>query len=386
MTHLEKIARAKSRLMLEHPYFGTVASALKLQQSDNVESFLSNGIQLQFNKEYFQEASLEEVEFALANGAMHTVLRHQSRAGERHGKLWQLATDYTINAMLVKNGLQLPDRANYQQRFEGMYAEEVYALLRSELDDNTFTDDSTEIKETNDNKNEHSAETSETPDSHHTQKRDIQDNNSSEAEMDEEYYEQLFQKLKRQGDLPKDLKFVVPHYFSHQIDWRELLYRHIASYAKSTYAFMPPNMKYLYRGIYLPSLSSDLLRIVIAIDTSGSIDEKLLALFLSEVTSIMQNYPNYEIDLVTADAKVQQHHTFLPSEPLSYELKGGGGTDFRPLFEYVERHISYPTLLLYFTDGQGRFPETASLYDVIWVMPHKGNVPFGEVISLHETQ
>jgi len=60
------------------------------------------------------------VEFALANGAMHTVLGHQNRAGERYDWLWQLATDYTINAMLVKNGMQLPERANFQERFVQM--------------------------------------------------------------------------------------------------------------------------------------------------------------------------------------------------------------------------------------------------------------------------
>jgi len=380
MTCLEKVSRAKSRLMLEHPYFGTIASALRLQHSDSVESFLSDGVQLQYNEAYFEEASLEEVEFALANGAMHTVLGHRSRAGEREGRLWQLATDYTINAMLVRNGLQLPERANYQQRFEGMYAEEVYALLQSERNDDLWADEEREEKEPHDTANESTEKTS---GSQHAGEREREDTPAPADDM-EEYYEQLFQKLKRQGELPRDLKFVVPHYFSHRIDWRELLFRHIASYAKSTYAFMPPNMKYLYRGIYLPSLSSDLLRIVIAVDTSGSIDEKLLALFLAEVTSIMQNYPNYEIDLISADAKVQQHRTFLPSEPLSYELKGGGGTNFRPVFEYVERHISHPTLLLYFTDGQGSFPETEPGYDVIWVMPASGTVPFGEVISLQE--
>ena len=98
------------------------------------------------------------------------------------------------------------------------------------------------------------------------------------------------------------MKFLVPEYFSHKIDWREFLYGYIASHAKSNYSFTPPNMKYLYRGIYLPSLSSDLLRIIVAIDTSGSVDETLLSTFLGEVSSMMQQYPNYEIDLITADA------------------------------------------------------------------------------------
>ena len=412
MTYLEKIEKAKARLMLDHPYFGTVAAALKLQQSDNIESFLSDGVHLQYNDEYFDNASVEEVEFALANGAMHTVLKHQSRAGERYEWLWQLATDYTINAMLVKNGLQLPERANFQQRFEGMYAEEVYEMLRSDIMNEELSGDESLQEQAYDeqgksNNDRVSQEGMEAPEdwnqkgdrprqgaksdsfsSDNADKNEVQHKEDEEPleelqalqEELKEHFEQIFQKLNRQGTLPKDLKFVVPEYFSHKVDWRELLYGYIASYAKSTYSFVPPNMKYLYRGIYLPSLSSDLLRIVIAVDTSGSVDETLLSTFLGEVGSIMQSYPNYEIDLITADAKIQSHKVFLPGEALEYEVSGGGGTNFRPVFEYIDRQINYPTLLLYFTDGMGTFPELGPSYDVMWIMPEVKEVPFGEVM------
>jgi predicted metal-dependent peptidase len=63
-------------------------------------------------------------------------------------------------------------------------------------------------------------------------------------------------------------------------------------------------------------------------------------------------------------------------------VKGRGGTDFRPTFAYIEREISYPTLLLYFTDGMGTFPDTPPAYDVMWVMPESKEVPFGEVLVL----
>ena len=414
MTHLEKIEKAKAKLMLEHPYFGTVAAALKLHPSDNIESFLSDGVHLQYNDAYFDNASVEEVEFALANGAMHTVLKHQSRTGERYEWLWQLATDYTINAMLVKNGFGLPDRANFQQRFEGMYAEEVYEILRSDIINEELSSDESLQEQAHDeqgksNNDRVSQEGVEAPrdwnekgdrprqgaksdgsNSENANRNELQHAKEEEPleeihalqEELKEHFEQIFQKLNRQGTLPKDLKFVVPEYFSHKVDWRELLYGYIASYTKSTYSFIPPNMKYLYRGIYLPSLNSDLLRIVIAVDTSGSVDETLLGTFLGEVGSIMQRYPNYEIDLITADAKVQSHKVFLPGESLEYDVSGRGGTDFSAVFAYIDQQINYPTLLLYFTDGMGIFPETEPHYDVMWVMPEAKEVPFGDVLVL----
>jgi predicted metal-dependent peptidase len=120
----------------------------------------------------------------------------------------------------------------------------------------------------------------------------------------------------------------------------------------------------------------------VAVDTSGSVDEALLGTFLGEVNSMMQQYPNYEIDLITADVKIQSHKTFLPGELLDYEVSGGGGTDFRPVFEYIDQHIDYPTLLLYFTDGQGTFPQYEPSYDLLWIMPEAVDVPFGEVVVL----
>jgi len=413
MIYQEKIQKAKAKLMLEHPYFGTIASALKLEKSDAVEAFLSDGNSLQFNDEYFDAVGVEEVGFALANGAMHTVLKHENRAGDRYEWLWQLATDYTINSMLVNNGLALPDRANFQERFEGMYAEEVYEILRSEITNEELSSDENLKEQAHDeqgktNKDhlseedkgaEEDRDRSRQSASSSTQKKQsessdtpIEDQDAGEGgsemspeeekQMAEAFFEQLFKKMGRQGTLPKNLKFLVPRYFSHQVDWREMLYRYIASYAKSSLSFMPPNMKYLYRGIYLPSLSSDLLRIVIAIDSSGSVDEKLLGLFLGEVESITQQYPNFEIDLITADAKIQSHEVFLPGESLVYEIRGGGGTDFRPVFEYIDRHIDHPTLLIYFTDGLGTFPSDEPNYDLLWVMPESQDVPFGEVMLI----
>jgi predicted metal-dependent peptidase len=398
MTPQEKIAKAKAKLMLEHPYIGSIATILKLDNDQETLTFISDGVRLAYNDEYFEHAPLDEITFALANGAMHAVLKHQERNHGRVGRIWQAATDIAVNSMLVKNDFVVPPYAYYDTRFEGMYAEEIYDILKEEMVYNDTLDEAEApapdeaedavtkhqgrpTQERSIEMNENHAQ-SPSPVEQHT----IETMRSEEVEALKEevleHFEQIFGKFNRQGELPKGLEILVPAYFLHRIHWRELLYRYIAEFAKSTYSFMPPNMKYLYRGICLPSLSSDLLRIVIAVDTSGSVDETLLGTFLGEIDAIMQSYGNYEIDLITADAKVHTHRVFLPGERLDYTVKGRGGTDFRPTFAYIEREISYPTLLLYFTDGMGTFPDTPPAYDVMWVMPESKEVPFGEVLVL----
>jgi len=399
MTYEEKISKAKARLMLEQPYFGTVASSLPLIRNNEILTFTSDGVKMHYNSEYIDKLSVDEVEFVMANGAMHSVLKHHERLNNRTKWLWQTATDYVVNAMLVKNGMHLPEYAYFEEKFDGMYVEEVYEMLRAEMMDNTqhsMEQEQQQVTDAEDDihaENLHmsaeytpSDEAKESQEEENAQAKEEEQTSAPDteelAEEMKERLEQIFQKLKRQGDLPKDMHFVVPEYFSHKIDWREFLYGYIASHAKTTYSFTPPNMKYLYRGIYLPSLSSDLLRIIVAVDTSGSVDETLLGTFLGEVSSMMQQYPNYEIDLITADAKIQSHKTFLPGEVLDYEVSGGGGTDFRPVFDYIDQYIDYPTLLLYFTDGQGTFPENEPSYDLLWIMPEVVDVPFGEVVVL----
>ena len=132
-----------------------------------------------------------------------------------------------------------------------MYIEEVYTILESEMDY-----DYQEEEEKN-------------------KEQTIEDDS-----LDEEFMQQIIKKLEKSNSLPKDLEYILPSK-KNSINWRDELYRYIASYDKSLYQFFPPNMKYLYQGIYLPSLQSDLLNITIAIDTSASIDENLLSIFLS---------------------------------------------------------------------------------------------------------
>jgi predicted metal-dependent peptidase len=350
-----KLTRAKAKLMLEHPYFGSIASALDFKPDEDIEAFRSDGTQFAYNDDFLEACSVEEVEFALANAAMHYALAHQSRSGKREGWLWQLATDYAINSMLMKNNLHPPDRINYQSRFDGMYAEEIYAVLESEIDDKEYVEEEQKSEKI------------------------VQD-----EEGDVEFLEQLLQKAIAQDELPKDLDRFFPQIAESRIDWRDALHQYVQRHAKEDYRFFPPNKRYIHQGFALPSLQSELLKIVVAIDTSGSIDERRLAQFFAEFEAIMQRFNSFEIDLVACDSKIQYHQKFYPGDILEYRTKGGGGTDFRPVFHFMAEQIDNPTLLLYFTDAQGRFPEFEPGFDTLWVLPDAAEVPFGEKLIIED--
>ncbi len=367
----KKLDIAKSKLMIEHPYFGTLASALKFEKNDNIEAFMCDGDKYQYNDDYLETLNASELSFTLANAAMHQALYHDKRQSKRMGWMWYLATDYAINAILVENGLSLPDKVNYDNRFEGQYAEEIYETLRNEIMDD-------EMDERDEGEEDDSGEEDEEQES----EKVISDETREGEEAYERFLEQVNQKLEKQGELPKGLDRILEIKGESTISWRDELYRYVNTHAKSDYRFFPPNMKYLYMGFALPAIYGEELHIAVAIDTSASVDKELLERFLGELSEIMQIFPSYKIELIECDAKVQHISTLYPTEPLNATLKGGGGTDFCPVFAHLEQELRDVKFLIYFTDGMGKFPPYHPHIDTLWVMPEVVEVPFGEVIAL----
>ena len=357
----QKLTQAKSKLMLDNPYFGTLVSSLEFEINNNIASSLTEGDKFIYNDEYLDVLSVDEVTTLLANSSMHQALYHTERGQGRVSSIWNLASDYAINDLLVDNGFALPPMANYSSRFERLYTEQIYTILLGELD----------LNEDNEPQEEREQE-----------KEQVQE----EYLSDEEYeliLEQLKDKLEKVGDLPKGIERFIEGLAETKISWRDELYRYVNSHAKSDYRMFPSSKKHLYRGIALPSIYGEELKIVVAIDTSASIDDELLKLFLAELQEIMQVFTHYIIEFIECDAKIQNICRLTPMEPFEPTLKGGGGTDFRPVFEHIEVQNEDFKFLIYFTDGMGEFPSYEPMIDTLWVMPQlKEDMPFGEVLSL----
>lgn len=359
----QKLTQAKTKLMLENPYFGTLITSLELRVNENIASIHNRGDVMEYNEEYLEVLTINEVSTLLANAAMHQALFHGERGKGKVSSVWTLASDYAINDLLVDNGFMLPPMANYASRFERLYAEQIYTILLGELD----------LKENDDPQEEQQTE-------------QIGEEEIPEALLAQEEYELLLEqlniKLEKHGDLPKGIERFVESKEESKIAWRDELYRYVNAHAKSDYRMFPPSKKHLYRGIALPSIYGEELKIVVAIDTSASIDDELLKLFLAELYEIMQVFTHYVIELIECDATIQNIQRLTPMEVLEPTLKGGGGTDFRPVFDHVTEENEDFKFLIYFTDGNGAFPLFEPLLDVLWVMPKRIDVPFGEVLEL----
>jgi len=348
---MQKLENAKSKLMLEQPFFGSIATKLKLQENNNIAGVQYKGEVLEYNSEYLDALKTDEVATILATASMQKALYHSDRGVNKIGSLWNVASEYAINSLLVQNGFRMHPLAKYSQEFAGLYAEEIYHILLNDYDIN---------QEEEEQKIEQEA-------------------SSEDFEL---FLEQIIEKIASQDGLPDGIERLIPNAKEAKISWRELLYNYIQAHAKIDYSMFPSNKKHLYRGVALPSIRSEVLKIAIAIDTSASINESLLAQFLSEVEEIMQSFTHYEIELIECDFKIQNISNLSPLEPLETTLKGGGATDFRPVFEHLEDREQDYRFLIYFSDGDGVFPNFTPNIDTLWVLSKEAQVPFGETIVL----
>jgi predicted metal-dependent peptidase len=181
-----------------------------------------------------------------------------------------------------------------------------------------------------------------------------------------------------------------------QVTWQQVLARFFSGLRRSDYRLFPFNRKHLWRRIYLPSLGipgPD--HLILAIDTSGSISEKDLGQFLAELDRLRAQ-TECRLTVLECDAAVKRVHevpagatTVVPGagQGARVRLLGGGGTNFRPVFDWVTQRMrsgKHHDALIYCTDGYGTFPPTAPTYPVVWVVSTGGKpeFPFGLAIRL----
>jgi predicted metal-dependent peptidase len=192
---------------------------------------------------------------------------------------------------------------------------------------------------------------------------------------------------KMQGKIPAGLDDVIEKILRPQLDWRQVLRQFITKTIIGDVDWSRKDRR--FKDVYLPQHREKIIEIVIAVDTSGSIGKNELERFFGEVNGILQSNGKYKIWLIQCDADIQKVEVIsyphkLPADGI--EIKGRGGTDFRPVFEYMRRnHLQMP--LIYFTDSYGTFPSFPPTFPILWVITdakRKKDIPFGNVIILEK--
>ena len=366
MNAMEAMSAARRSLVLDNPFFGVLSLKLELVEDNSHKTMATDGKRLYFNAEFALSLTHAERVGVVAHEVLHCANGHTWRREGRNGQKWNEACDYAINPIVVNAGMVLPKGGLLDPSFEGKSAEEIYVLLPEEEPGGSGGSGGSgepSCGEVLDCPQE------ETP------------------ELQAEWSAAVLAAAKNAesaGKLPSGIDRLVDRIKNPPQDWRSILRRFVQQSAQNDYSWRQPNGRFLHAGIYMPRLHAEAMgAMVVAVDTSGSIDDVTIGQFEREIDSISQEMRPEKIVVVYCDSAVCGIEEFLADDLVTLSPKGGGGTDFRPVFEWVENEGLTPACLVYLTDMLGKFPEYPPNYPVLWgdTLGRKP-APWGEQVAV----
>lgn len=359
--------KARAKLIIDQPFFGTLCMRLRPIETTKVPTGATDGIHLYYNPNWFLKLNQFERVGFLAHEVMHCVLHHMLRRQKREKAQWNIACDHAINLNLKDIGFNLPQGALVDEKYKDMSSEHIYSILPP-------------IPEglTNDFDPGNCGGVLDHPDAakgQPTAKVQTEWNVATQAAA---------QEAKGRGKLPGNLESIIEGIVKPILDWRTILMRFLRSSDKSDYSWVRFNKRLISQGLYLPALYSPALgEISIIVDTSGSVSDDELQYFSNETSAILQELNPSAVNFIQCDADVHSNVTYTREDlPLTYEYKGRGGTSFIPAIEFVQEHYPLTTACIYFTDLEGDFPEKTPEFPMLWVTTVQHDAPFGEVVFM----
>jgi predicted metal-dependent peptidase len=417
----QKLTRARVQLLLTQPFFGTLCLKLKLLPR-SLPTMATDGSRIVYNPAFVDQLKPAELEGVLAHEVLHCALGHQCRRGDRDPELWNQAADFAINPILFGNGFTLPEGALLDPAFNNLSAEEIYARLlqrgtgpniapkpgqqapgaggngSSSQDGQGYETSNSKLKSSGQAVLGQAGQPTESPEpacgrpggfgevldaiNEHGQPASPSEKSRQEHEWSIAA-EQALRSAKMCGQKPAGVERPLSESRQSRQDWRAILRDFVTAATPCDYRWSPPNRRYIASGLYVPSVERrGLGEIVIAVDTSGSIGTRELEQFAGEISAISEETQPQAIHVVYCDAAVHSTQEFGPSERVRLEPRGGGGTDFRPAFEWVAGNDITPVCLIYLTDlCCNSYPDVPE-YPVLWVTDSRRTAPFGETLRI----
>ena len=362
---IDKLVTARIALLLKHPFFGNLATRLKLVNADDwCPTAGTDGRHFFYNTKFIDSLTPKEAEFLFGHEVLHNVFEHMlMRIGDRQPMLWNIAADYAVNQILMEQkigdmpqGKKGENKGFQDDKYKDWNAERIY-------------DDLNKIAKKNGKKflkklgkliDEHidwgKGPAGKGKDKNGKGKQPVYSKEELKKIRDE-IKEAMISAAQSTGagNLPGAIRRLVAELTEPKMDWKEIIQQQIMSTLKADYTWMRPSRKAWHTTAILPGQKNDeMIDICLALDASGSISDQQCKEFLTEVKGIMDQYKDFRIHLWTFDTKVFNPKVFTPDnadELLDYKLGSGGGTEFECNWNYMKDEGIVPKKFIMFTDG-----------------------------------
>lgn len=391
-----KIEYAKIRLYNRFPFLGTIVFNLPFEEVDeksDVKTLATDGKKIYWSRPFWEKfdgdgsmnAQSKQIGL-LAHEVFHLVLGHIYRKRDHNEiaadpktgmviPLWNIATDYADNLTIkdfMGEDYTSPEML-LDEKYRGWTSEKIYEDLLKKMKKMTKEEMQQFMK---------NAQAKCMHDDTRWEKMSEKEKKEVKENMDNLIKQGIYAQ-KQKGDLPAFLKRLWDE-MQPKEDWRTTL-REFAMRYQNDYTWSPTDRRYLEEDFSLPSIDDGekIDWLAIAIDTSGSIGKQELDHFMSEIRGILSSFDKVKAKLTFCDAAATPFEDLEEVELSKIQPKGGGGTDFKPVFDLINKENNPPKALIYFTDMCGDFPRSAPRdYEVIWLSTMKDQrAPFGRVLD-----
>lgn len=415
---------AQLKVVFQVPFFAAGVSKLPVVWDETIPTACTDGERIRYNPNWFDKWNDQEAVTVLCEEVGHCLLGHLWRAPEAcDWKLWNQACDQEVRNMMAEfaekrkaKGLADPfpfpdpEKSTPNPVYRGMAAEIIYQILASQPKSK---------QPGNQQQQQQGGSSQQKPGAGKPQpgkgagkpqpgkgppkpgagdgepepfaefeqpkKGDAQAEQKAKQQQNQ-WQSTLIQSLaaaKGQGHVPAGLKRFCDELINPKLPWWEILRSFLREQCNDDYCWTTPNPYYDDCEFILPAMESERMgTVIMAKDTSGSIDKRLLATFIAEEQNCLDDMRPDKIVDICCDSAIHRVKEYTQGDKVDGDAPGGGGTSFVPIFDYIEEHDIRPKCLVIFTDLDGAFPKREPDYPVLWVRYNTNKkAPFGETVE-----
>ena len=372
----EKLVAARIKMLFQQPFFGNIACRLQLKDVTDegwCPTAATDGRYFYYNRDFVDRLTVGQTVFLVGHEIGHCIYEHFLRVNGRDKQYWNMAGDYKINGMLVREKIgDIIDQVKicYDEKYntEEWYTENVYDDLYSKQAPVQMTLDVHLDMEGDDDNGSGSDDGDAGKNGDQKGKGKPTISKDDAKAISDELKNAMIQAAQTAGagNVPAEIARMIGELTEPKMDWRQYVRATLESTLSNDFTFMRPNRKSQFNSVVIPSMTKDeKIDICIALDASGSISQLDCADFLSEVQGIMDQFGSYRIRIWSFDTAVYAYDEFTDDDGRSieeYRIVGGGGTDFMCNWKFMEQEGIEPDQFIMFTDG---YPWTVGVCQTI---------------------
>jgi len=357
LTAEQRLEKAHIEIM-RNPAFVAYTSLIMVGESkidDNEETARTDGKNIWYGRKFVESLTDNELRGLILHESKHKMYRHLD-TWKHLAKINRLKTnmacDYVINLEIEDEGKDntdnqglpfctIPKGGLLNPDFKGLSTADVFNLL--DVEDIPISGGCGGEGQPLDNHDWENAESMSA---------------EEKAELAKEIDMAIRQGAILAGKLSGNRNRAFDDLMSAKVDWKTALAEFVSAVCngKDDSTWKKPNRRWLQHDIYMPSTVSETMgRVVVAIDTSGSIGDNILTRFISEVATLMESVNPELVDLVYWDTRVAGHEVYGAGDcqkmTSTTKPKGGGGTDPECIGKYMDKNNIVPECAIVFTDG-----------------------------------